>query len=291
MTLRAFAKAVCVVMVLGALACAAECPLCLRQIPEGVKYCERCKTMMLANEANAADEKKHVDTLIEARADYLARLEEMVRFYEERGDAEGLRRSQAELTDLRTARKLVHQNWEESLPELSAAKPTPEADKLLEEGDASRKKFNPFKRGANLRAAAEKYQEILQMYPNSTAVDSAAFGLGEIYSSGSVGEYRRAVVFYELAYLSNKDIKHEALYHAARVCDGDLAAYEDAARYYWLASHKGISAITRQKAAMRLKQLQKKGYGLAYAEKEKPEPEEKPGGHKEGAEEKPNQDK
>ena len=118
--------------------------------------------------------------------------------------------------------------------------------------------------------------------PNSTAVDSAAFGLGEIYSSGSVDEYRRAVVFYELAYLSNKDIKHEALYHAAKVCDDDLAAYEDAARYYWLASHKGISAITRQKAAMRLKQLQKKGYGRAYAEKENPEPQ----GEKESAGEK-----
>ena len=282
MTLRAVAKAVCLVMVLGALACAAECPLCLRQIPEGVKYCERCKTVMLAKQANSADEKKHADAVIEARAAYLARLEDMVKFYEERGDAEGLRRSQAELADLRAARKLVHQNWEESLPELSATKPIPEADKLLKEGDASRKKFNPFKRGANLRAAAEKYQEILQKYPNSTAVDSAAFGLGEIYSSGSVDEYRRAVVFYELAYLSNKDIKHEALYHAAKVCDDDLAAYEDAARYYWLASHKGISAITRQKAAMRLKQLQKKGYGRAYAEKENPEPQ----GEKESAGEK-----
>ena len=196
------------------------------------------------------------------------------KFYEERGDADGLRRVQEELQDLDSARKLVHQNWEETLPELSATTPTAQADKLLVEADALRKKWNPLKRGENHRAAALKYKELLQKYPDSTAVDSAAFGLGEIHSGGSLKDYERAVNFFELAYLANENTAHEALYRAAQVCDGDRADYENAARFYWLASQKGVGAITRQKAAMRLKALQKRGYGAAYAPAEETASEE-----------------
>ena len=243
---------------------AGVCPLCLQQIPDGEKYCERHKAELLAQRISSQEEKQLVDALVEARETYHQQLKALKVFYEERGNADGLHRVSAELDDAKDARKFAYQNWEDSLPELSATEPSPEADALLAEADKLRKSFNPFNRGSRLKSAAEKYQQILIDHPNSTAVDSAAFGLGEVYSSGAVGEYERAVKFYELAYLANPKTPHDTLYRAAQVCDSDLADYECAARFYWLAH--GVSGVTKTRifASRRLRQLQKAGFGTSY---------------------------
>ena len=171
------------------------------------------------------------------------------------------------------ARQFEFVYWEDRLPELSAKTDVPEAAQLLIEADAARTAVNPFGRGDRYKDAAAKYQQILMKYPNSTAVDSAAFGLGEIYSSRIVGEPARAVKLYKLAYLANPNTAHDAAYRAAQVCDGDLSEYEHAAYYYWLAAKTGKSYLTRKQAAFRLGQLQKKGFGASYSlDENTPEP-------------------
>ena len=268
-------SAILIVILAGALVWAAVCPVCLKQIPEGEKYCARHKAAQRVKQMSSQEEKKLAEQLEAARAQYITSLEQLQAFYEGRRDALGLQKVNAELEDMRKVRQFSYHQWEDSLPELSATTPTPEADKLLKEADTIRIQINPFNRARRLREAARKYQEILQKYPTSTAVDEAAFGLGEIYSNSSVGEYKRAVRFYELSYLANPESMLDPLYRAARVCDSDLAAYEDAARFYWVVIEAGRSIYTRNMSARRLRQLQMRGFGTSYVIEEEPAQEPK----------------
>jgi len=273
MTWRRAILSVCGALLACAVSWAAVCPLCLREIPDGEKYCARCKAEMLARTLTAGEEQKLADEVMRARADYEARLAALEKYYEDRGNAERLIQVRKEVQDEAEARHFEYVYWEDRLPELSATVEVPEATQLLKEADATRTAINPFSRGDRYKEAAVKYRQILIQYPNSTAVDSAAFGLGEVYSSSIVGEPARAVKFYKLAYLANPNTPHDAVYRAAQVCDNDLSEYEHAAYYYWLAAKRGHSLLTRKEAAFRLGQLQKKDFGTSYSLDERtPEP-------------------
>lgn len=264
MHLRKVLSALFIVLFIGALAGAAVCPKCLKQIPDGEKYCERHKAEAMAEEASSDEELKHVDAVITSRAEYLENLEALRDFYEGRGNAQGLRKVQAELEDIKETRQFVYLHWEDKLPELSSTEESAEANTLLLDADKLRKTMNPFKRKANVRKAVETYRQILEDYPTSTASDHAAFGAAEAMASSVFGEYRRAVRLYELCYLANPKTEHDALFRAAQVCDNDLTDYETAARYYWMASKLGVSVYSRQYASSRLKQLQKRDFGTMY---------------------------
>jgi hypothetical protein len=212
---------------------------------------------MLAEKLTSGEEQKLADDAMRARAAYEAKLAALETYYESRGNAERLIQVRKERKDEAESRHFEYVHWEDRLPELSATNEIPEATGLLKEADATRTAINPFNRGDRYKQAAVQYQQILIKYPNSTAVDSAAFGLGEIYSSSVVGEPTR----------------NDAVYRAAQVCDNDLSEYEHAAHYYWLAAKQGKSLLTRKEAAFRLGQLQKKDFGTSYSLDERtPEP-------------------
>jgi len=281
MTWRSVVASACAALLACAVSWGAVCPLCLQEIPDGEKYCARHKAEMVAETLAAGEEQKLADEVMRARADYEAKLAALEKYYESRGNAERLIQVRKEVRDEAEAPHFTYVYWEDRLPDLSATTEVPEATDLLKAADATRTSINPLNRGDRLKTAAVEYQQILLQYPNSTAADSAAFGLGEIYSSSRVGEPARAVKFYKLAYLANPDHpKNDAVYRAAQVCDDDLSEYEHAAYYYWLAAKRGKSFLTRKQAAFRLGQLQKKGFGTSYSLDEKtPEPAEaKPAG-------------
>jgi TolA-binding protein len=273
MTWRKVVASLCAALLVCAVSCAAVCPLCLQQIPDGERYCARCKAQMLAEKLTSGEEQKLADDAMRARAAYEAKLAALETYYESRGNAERLIQVRKERKDEAESRHFEYVHWEDRLPELSATNEVPEATGLLKEADATRTAINPFNRGDRYKQAAVQYQQILIKYPNSTAVDSAAFGLGEIYSSSVVGEPARAVKLYKLAYLANPETRNDAVYRAAQVCDNDLSEYEHAAHYYWLAAKQGKSLLTRKEAAFRLGQLQKKDFGTSYSLDERtPEP-------------------
>ena len=273
MTWRRVVASLCAALLVCAVSWAAVCPLCLEQIPDGERYCARCKAQMLAEKLTVGEEQKLADDAMRARAAYEAKLAALETYYESRGNAERLIQVQKERKDEAESRHYEYVHWEDRLPELSATTEIPEATRLLKEADATRTGINPFNRGDRFKQAAVQYQQILMKYPNSTAVDSAAFALGEIYSSNAVGEPARAVKLYKLAYMANPDAPHEAVYRAAQICDNDLSEYEHAAYYYWLAAKRSKSLLTRKQAAFRLGQLQKKDFGASYSLEEKtPEP-------------------
>jgi len=260
------------VLFIGAAAWAGVDPLTLEQIPEGQKYSQRTLAELQAKRMNTREEGEKVGAVMQTRAAYLTTLEALKVFYVERGNAEGLRKVSAEIEDLRKARQFVSMNWEETLGELTTTRQTAEADKVLADADKLRKGINPFTKTARLREAAELYKKILLEYPNSTATHAAAFHLGEIHGTGSIGEYNRAVKFYELSYLANPEGEFDPLFKAAQVCDRDLTDYERAARYYWLGTRMGRSVYTRQFSRTRLGQLQAKGFGTQYTVQEEAPP-------------------
>ena len=273
MTLRKVVASLCAALLVCAVSWAAVCPLCLQQIPDGEKYCARHKAEILAETLTAGEEQKIADDAMRARAAYEAKLAALETYYESRGNAERLIQVRKERKDEAESRHFEYVHWEDRLPELSATTEIPEATQLLKEADSTRTAINPFNRGDRYKQAAVQYQQILIQYPNSTAVDSAAFALGEIYSSSVVGEPARAVKLYKLAYLANPETRNDAVYRAAQVCDNDLSEYEHAAHYYWLAAKQGKSLLTRKEAAFRLGQLQKKDFGTSYSLDERtPEP-------------------
>jgi TolA-binding protein len=260
----------CGVLLVSAVSWAAVCPLCLQTMPEGEKFCARHKAEMLAKTLSAGDEKRLVDDLARARADYEAKLEALGKHYDGVGNAARSLQVRNEIKDHAAARHFEYVNWEDCLPALSAKEEKPEATALLKEADTLRTAINPLNRGTRFKDAAVKYQEILIHYPTSNVVDSAAFALGEIYSSGAVKEYARAVKLYELAYLANPKGNLDACYRAAQVCDEDLAQHENAARFYWLAARTSNTVRTRERAAARLVELQKKSFGRDYSLEDKP---------------------
>lgn len=274
MTWRRIAKSCVVLVALGALVLAAEYPLGTRQDEARKKYAGKLPPIMAAKRVITKEEAKLADAVILAREQYKRSLASLREFYAGKAYFDGLRRVEAEIEHLNRARKYHYILWEELLPTLSATTPDPAADKLLKEADALRKSLNPFNREWRLWQAREKYRAILQKHPNSTAVDSAAFGLGEVYSCGAVGEYKRALTFYDLCYLSNPNTKHEPLFRAAQVLDEDRVEYGKAAEYYWLTIKHGRSKLVRHRASMRLKSLQKMGFGTEFKkEEETPEAE------------------
>ena len=264
MTWRRVVASACGALLACAVSWAAVCPLCLQQIPDGEKYCARCKAEMVAKTLSSGEEQKLADEVMRARVDYETKLAALERFYDSRGNAERLIQVRKELKDQIEAKHFEYVCWEDRLPEISATTEVPEATHLLKAADEKRTAVNPFGRGDRYKVAAVEYQQILLKYPNSTATDSAAFGLGEIYSSTLVGEPVRAVKLYKLAYIANPNTPHDACYRAAQVCDNELSEYEHAAYYYWLAAKQGKSWTTRKQSAFRLEQLQKKGFGATY---------------------------
>lgn len=253
-------------LLIGSAAWAAVCPLCLEQIPDGEKLCARHKAELAARAASAGEEERLIEALAASRQQYEKDLKALEEYYKIRGSAEGLNKIQAEVKSFEETRHFTDMNWEDKLPMLEATTENPEANKLLADADVLVGKWNPVGRGSRIKEAATKYQEILIKYPTSTVVDDAAYALGDIYSGGSVREYSRGVRFYELAYLSNPAGMTKALFRAAQVCDDDLAEYESAARFYWMASKADSSAVVRKRASVRLKSLQKGGFGKTYSD-------------------------
>lgn len=264
MTRQRIVVALLAIGLAGAVALAEVCPLCLQEISSGEKYCSRHKAELVAKRLNSSEEQQIVNELKSARETYRAKLEALEKFYKERANADGLEKIEAEIADFNSAKHFAGVQWEDSLADVAAKEDVKEANELLAQADKFRGGLHPFSRGDRLQKAATLYQEILLTYPTSSVTDEAAFGLGEIYSSGSVKDYKRAVKFYDIAYRADPATTTDALIRAAKVCDSDLAEYEQAAFYYWLAARMDSSVVDKKMSEIRLKELQKKGFGVAY---------------------------
>ena len=268
MRMHSIATVAALAFLTAAVALAQVDPETLERLHKGEKYGEYTRAKITVRRLSAKSEEKHVERIVKARAEYQASLEALEKLYEDQGAAEGLRRVKAEMDDFKSAHQFTYQYWEDRLPELTVKEKNAAADKMLLQADELRKSLNPFNRRKRCKAATKLYRQILVEYPSSTASAPAAYGMGEVCASMTMGEYRRAVKFFELCYVADPASALEPLYRAARVLDSDLADHDGAARYYYMTSKLSPKASVRRRALRRLSELHAAGFGWEYRDQE-----------------------
>jgi TolA-binding protein len=261
MRARTWVLAAVMMLVFVGVALAGFCPRCHKQIPDDQKYCADCTAQMQAQQILSESEKALVDDVVQKRDAYRAALENLRKYYIQRGDASGSEKVDQEVKDFTSSRKYRYQNWEDVLPfTLSPAEDIREAQVLYGEAEQRANSVNPIGKEQRLREAAEMYRSIIEKYPTSLLIDKAAFRLGEIYEELGGPETQRAAHFFVYSFMWNPKTDSQARYRAARIYDTKLHRYDWAAWLYKLASTDSPDVETQQKALKRFEELKLLGH-------------------------------
>jgi len=108
-------------------------------------------------------------------------------------------------------------------PDLKPSRSIEAADQLYTEG-LHYKDYPAFPPGKKdyLKVALEKFQTIIEKYPQSDKIDDAAFRMGEIYGGWYFQDFARAVQSYQRCWEWNPESEHPALFNAAKIYDEKL---------------------------------------------------------------------
>jgi len=118
-------------------------------------------------------------------------------------------------------------------PDLKPAQSLEAADQLYTEG-LDYKDYPAFPPGKKdyLKIALEKFQTIIEKYPQSDKIDDAAFRMGEIYGGWYFNDFARAVQSYQRCWQWNPKSEHPALFNAAKIYDEKLKNRPKAVELY-----------------------------------------------------------
>lgn len=261
MRARTWVLAAVMLLVFVGVALAGFCPRCHEQIPDDQKYCADCMAQMQAQQILSESEKALVDDAVQKRDAYRASLENLRKYYLQRGNAEGSQKVDQEVKDFSSSRKYRYQNWEDVLPfNLNPTENIREAQLLYRDAEEQANSVNPIGREQRLREAAETLRSIIQKYPNSNVIDKAAFKLGEIYEQLGGPETQRAARFFTYSFMWNPKTDLPARYRAARIYDTKLHMYNWAAWLYKLSATDSTDKDIQKKSAARLAELKKQNY-------------------------------
>ena len=108
-------------------------------------------------------------------------------------------------------------------PDLKPAKRIPAADQLYTEGLDYKDypAFPPAKKDY-LKNALDKFQAIIEKYPESDKIDDAAFRMGEIYGGWYFEDWSRAVQCYERCWQWDPETQYAARFNAAKIYEERL---------------------------------------------------------------------
>lgn len=182
-----------------------------------------------------ADERLLVEQVVSARREYLEALDELIDFYESKGDEFKLqlvRNTKDRFDPIHTYNYFL----EAEIPpaDLTPDEIIPSAEELFEEA------HKLYRQGQILpavtdyekqRQALSKFLELVRDYPNSTRIAEAAFYIGEIYKE-YFNENLRAVHWYQRAWQWDPNIDKPAHYQAAVVWDHRLQNKSKAVEQY-----------------------------------------------------------
>ena len=135
------------------------------------------------------------------------------------------------------------------------------ADLLYEDGMQSKNypampfpMSNPGK-DAYLKKALEKFQTIIEKYPESDKIDDAAFRMGEIYGGWYFNDFARAVECYQRCWEWNPKTELPALLNAAKIYDEKLSNRTKAVELYNRVLSETPNEEWQKEAADRIKAL------------------------------------
>jgi hypothetical protein len=146
-------------------------------------------------------------------------------------------------------------------PNLKPIRRIEAADQLYEDGMQSKNypampfpMSNPGK-DAYLKKALEKFQTIVEKYPESDKIDDAAFRMGEIYGGWYFNDFARAVECYQRCWQWNPKTEHPALLNAAKIYDEKLGNRTKAVELYNRVVAETSNEQWQTQAADRIKAL------------------------------------
>jgi len=113
---------------------------------------------------------------------------------------------------------------------------------------------NPGK-DAYLKKALEKFQTIIEKYPESDKIDDAAFRMGEIYSGWYFNDPARAVECYQRCWEWNPKTELPALFNTAKIYEEKLSNRSKAVELYNRVLVESSNEELQKQAADRIKAL------------------------------------
>jgi hypothetical protein len=135
------------------------------------------------------------------------------------------------------------------------------ADQLYEEGMQNKNypampfpMSNPGK-DAYLKKALEKFQTIIEKYPESDKIDDAVFRMGEVYGGWYYNDPTRAVECYERCWTWNPKTEYPAIFNAAKIYEEKLNNRTKAVELYNRVLTEGPNEELQKQAADRIKAL------------------------------------
>jgi hypothetical protein len=130
------------------------------------------------------------------------------------------------------------------------------ADQLFEEG-IQYKNYPAFPPGKKdyLKIALEKFQTIIEKYPESDKIDDAAFRMGEIYGGWYFEDWARAVQCYQRCWEWNPQTDQPALFNAAKIYEDKLKNRAKAVELYNRVVAEYPNEDTRKQAVERIKAI------------------------------------
>jgi len=169
------------------------------------------------------------EEVVRARKAYNRALLTMKDFYSSRGTAVKLGWVESELDAFEHVPKMQYLTVAEMAgPNLRPIRRIEAADQLYEEG-LQYKNYpampfpvsNPGK-DTYLKKALEKFQTIIEKYPESDKIDDAAFRMGEVYGGWYFNDFARAVECYTRCWEWNPKTDLPAVFNAAKIYDEKL---------------------------------------------------------------------
>ena len=188
------------------------------------------------------------------RKAYTRALTALKDFYIARGTVTKIEWASAELEALNKVPKIQYLNIATLAgPNLRPVRRIEAADQLYEEGLHYKDypAFPPAKK-EYLKIALEKFQTVIEKYPQSDKIDDAAFRVGEIYGGWYFNDFARAVEAYERCWQWNPQTEHPALFNAAKIYDEKLTNRVKAVELYNRVVAESPNEDLRKQAADRL---------------------------------------
>jgi len=175
-----------------------------------------------------------VEAVARARKQYEWALQALRSHYEKRGNAIKLEWAESELQGLAKVPKPRYLLAAEvAPPTLRPMRRIEAADQLYEEG-LHYKNYPAFPPGKKdyLKIALEKFQTIIEKYPESDKIDDAAFRMGEIYGGWYFQDWARAIMCYQRCWEWNPDTEYPARFNAAKIYEEKLKNRAKAVELY-----------------------------------------------------------
>jgi len=198
-----------------------------------------------------------VEEVARTRKAYARSLEALKDFYRSRASQTKIEWIDSELQAFDKVPKIQYLGAAELAgPNLRPTRHIAAADQLYKEG-MNYKDYPAFPPGKKdyLKVALEKFQTIIEKYPQSDKIAEAAFRMGEIYGGWYFQDWARAVHSYERCWQWDPGTPLPAYFNAAKIYDDKLKNRDRAVELYNRVIAKSPDEELKKQAADRIRAL------------------------------------